>query len=160
MMGNELTARVTAKDVEWMAGCGQMTSSTKCKEQGLKLNLEVHTREGLTIIFCRGRVTYRDEALALSAKVAELLSQSKQIILELSGVHVMDSAGLGELVVALVSGQITGCPVKLAAPTPWIRQLLELTNLSTAFDVHPSLESAVQCYGGVDADCPQQHASA
>lgn len=151
MMGN---------DVECVAECRQLTSLGSDKEQSLKLSLEVHTREGLTIIFCRGRVTYRDEALALSAKVAELLSQSKQIILELSGVHVMDSAGLGELVVALVSGQITGCPVKLAAPTPWIRQLLELTNLSTAFDVHATLESAVRCYDLDGANCQHQHASA
>lgn len=151
MMGN---------DVECVAEYQQVTSLISGKEQGLKLSLEVHTREGLTIIFCRGRITYRDEALALSAKVAELLSQSRQIILELSGVHVMDSAGLGELVVALVSGQITGCPVKLAAPTPWIRQLLELTNLSTAFDVHANLESAVRCYDLDGANCRHQHASA
>jgi hypothetical protein len=62
--------------------------------------------------------------------------------------------------VALVSGQITGCPVKLAAPTPWIRQLLELTNLHSAFDIHSSLESAVNCYDRDGAECQQQHASA
>jgi anti-sigma B factor antagonist len=113
------------------------------KEPKLKLSLESRTQNGITVIHCIGRITYREEASALSSKVAELLPHSRQIILDLSGVDVVDSAGLGELVVVLMSGQITGCPVKLAAPRKHVRALLELTNLASVFEIHSSLEDAL-----------------
>jgi anti-sigma B factor antagonist len=109
----------------------------------LRLYLESRTHGSITIVHCKGRITYRDEALALSAEVVKLLSRSREIVLDLSGVDVIDSAGLGELVVAFMSGQITGCPVKLAAPSLRIRQLLELTNLTSVFEIYPSVDQVL-----------------
>jgi anti-sigma B factor antagonist len=113
----------------------------------LKLSLEFRTQNDATVVYCKGRIAYRDEAAALSTKVAELLPQSRQIILDLSNVEMVDSAGLGELVVALMSGQITGRPVKLAAPSKRVYSLLELTNLTSVFDIYSSVEDAL---GGGD----------
>jgi anti-anti-sigma factor len=120
------------------------------QEPTLKLDLEVIAHESTTIVLCKGRVTYREEAAALSAKVAELVLHSRQVVLDLSGVDMIDSAGLGELIVALMSGQITGCTVKLASPRKHVRQVLDLTNLSTLFEIHPTLEEAlISCKGQV-----------
>lgn len=106
----------------------------------MRLHLDSRTYGSTTIVSCKGRITYRDEAVALSAEVVKFLSKSREVVLDLSGVDVIDSAGLGELVVAFMSGQITGCPVKLAGPSTRIRQLLELTNLHTVFEIYPSVE--------------------
>ena len=109
----------------------------------MKLSLEIIAHESVTIVQCKGRITYRDEATALSAKVAELVLHTKQIVLELSDVEMIDSAGLGELLVAQMSGQITGCAVKLASPRKHIRYMLDVTNLSSVFEIHPTLQEAL-----------------
>jgi anti-sigma B factor antagonist len=108
----------------------------------LNLTLEVRSYEGATVLQCKGRIVFRDEALALSSKVAELLPQSRQVVVDLSAVEMIDSAGLGEMVVAFMSGQITGCPVKFAAPSRFVRKVLEITNLRSVFDVYERVEDA------------------
>lgn len=108
----------------------------------LNLSFEVRSYEGATVLQCKGRIVFRDEALALSAKVAELLPASRQIVIDLSGVEIIDSAGLGELVVAFMSGQITGRAVKLAAPNRLVRKILEITNLNSVFEIHERVEDA------------------
>ena len=109
----------------------------------LKLNFETRNYEKFTMLHCKGRIVFRDEATALSSKVAELLAYSEAVVLDLSGVEMIDSAGLGELVVALMSGKITDRPVRLAAPNKFVRKLLELTNLTSVFEVYPTLQEAI-----------------
>jgi anti-sigma B factor antagonist len=113
------------------------------KESKVKLNLEIRETEDVTVIHCRGRIAYRDEAVALHNKVAELLPDSQQIVLELSGVEMIDSAGLGELVGILMSARASGCSIKLAAPRQNVREVLLLTNLASVFEIHPTVDEAV-----------------
>lgn len=108
----------------------------------MNLTFEVRSYEGATVLQCKGRLVFRDEALALSSKVAELLPQSRQVVVDLSAVEMIDSAGLGEMVVAFMSGQITGRPVKFAAPSRLVRKVLEITNLRSVFDVYERVEDA------------------
>ncbi len=109
----------------------------------MKLDLETRAIDDVTVLFCRGRFTYRDEAAAFSQKIAELLPQARQIVVELSGLEIIDSAGLGELVVVHMWIRASGCALKLAGANARIRQLLELTNLLSVFDVHPTLDDAL-----------------
>jgi anti-anti-sigma factor len=55
----------------------------------------------------------------------------------------IDSAGLGELVVLYVWAQAKGNSIKLAAPGKRIRELLELTNLASVFPIHSTLDEAL-----------------
>lgn len=57
--------------------------------------------------------------------------------------EVIDSAGLGELVVVHMWIKASGCSLKLAGANPRIREVLELTNLLSVFDVHPTLDDAL-----------------
>ena len=113
------------------------------REKKLNLSFEVASYEGATVLRCQGRIVFRDEALALSAKVADLLPNSRQVVIDLAGVEMIDSAGLGELVVAFMSGQITSVPVKLASPNRLVRKILEITNLNSVFEVHERVKDAV-----------------
>ena len=81
----------------------------------------------------------------LTNTVAELLPQTRRLVLEVSGVEAIDSAGLAELLLVLIWAQGSGCALKLAAPTPRIQQLLELTNLTAVVEIHPTL-GAMRCY--------------
>ena len=109
----------------------------------MKLDLEIRAIDDVTVLYCRGRFTYRDEATAFSQKIAELLPNARRIVVELSGLEIIDSAGLGELVVVHMWVKASGCSLKLAGANPRIQQLLELTNLLSVFDVQPTLDDAL-----------------
>lgn len=109
----------------------------------MKLDLETRAIDDVTVLYCRGRFTYRDEATAFSQKIAELLPNARRVVVELSGVEVVDSAGLGELVVVHMWIRASGCALKLAGANARIQHLLELTNLLSVFDVHPTLDDAL-----------------
>jgi anti-sigma B factor antagonist len=113
------------------------------KECDVKLDLETRAIDDVTVLYCRGRFTYRDEARAFSDQIASLLPNARQVVVDLSGLEVIDSAGLGELVVVHMWVKACGCSVKLAGANPRIRQLFELTNLVSVFDIHPTLDDAL-----------------
>lgn len=112
----------------------------------MKLDLETRAIDDVTVLFCKGRFTYRDEATAFSQKIAELLPHARKIVVELGGVEAIDSAGLGELVVVHMWIRAAGCTLKLAGANPRICQLLELTNLLSIFDLHPTLDDALLAF--------------
>jgi anti-sigma B factor antagonist len=114
-------------------------------QQGVevKLNLETQTVGSVVVLSCTGRFTYREEATAFSEKIAELLPSVRQVVVELSGLEALDSAGLGELVVVHMWAKASGCSMKLAGASPRIRQLFELTNLISVFEVHSTLDDAL-----------------
>ncbi len=121
----------------------EIFTQEEIREKKLNLSFEVASYEGATVLRCKGRIVFRDEALALSAKVADLLPTSRQVVIDLADVEMIDSAGLGELVVAFMSGQITSVPVKLASPNRLVRKILEITNLNSVFEVHERVRDAV-----------------
>jgi anti-sigma B factor antagonist len=109
----------------------------------MKLDLETDTIEDVTVLYCRGRFSHRDEATAFSEKIAELLPTVRQVVVDLSGLEGMSSAGLGELAIVHMWTRASGCSLKLAGPNPRVRELFELTNLLSVFDVHPTLHDAL-----------------
>ncbi len=109
----------------------------------MKLHLETRAIDEVTVLYCRGRFTYRDEATAFSQKIAELLPHARQVVIELSELEIIDSAGLGELVVVHMWIRASGCALKLAGLNPRIQHLLDLTNLLSVFEVHPTLDDAL-----------------
>ena len=116
--------------------------SSQNKEPKLRLSLETRVAEDVTVVCCKGRITYGIEAAALSGEIAELAGQTRQVVIDLSGVEMIDAAGLGALISVALTAQASQCSVKLAAPSNLIRQLLELTKLTSVFEVHTSLDAA------------------
>lgn len=108
----------------------------------MNLSLEVCVNQDVTFLYCRGRIISRQEANALSGKVADLLPHTRKLELDLGGVEMIDSAGLGELVLLYLWARASGCEFKLARPSPEICRLLELTNLASVFEIRPAVESA------------------
>jgi anti-sigma B factor antagonist len=117
------------------------------RESRLKSTVEITVSEGVLVVRCRGRVVYRDAAAALFGEVIRLLPQSQQFVLDMSEVEMMDAAGLGELVILLERARAGGSVMKIANPSKLVRELLELTKLSSVFEIYPSVEEAVQSCG-------------
>ncbi|HKN17703.1 MAG TPA: STAS domain-containing protein [Candidatus Sulfotelmatobacter sp.] len=125
------------------------------KESKLKLSMETRYRGDVMIVRCQGRIVYRDEAAALSRVVGEVLESSGKVVLDLSGVSSIDSAGIGELVLLHTWARSKSADLKCASPSPLVRDLLDLTNMDSVLDIHPSLGEALAAFqpGEVCADC-------
>jgi anti-sigma B factor antagonist len=125
------------------------------KEPNLKLSLETVNRGDVIIVHCEGRIVYRDEAAALSRVVGGLLPHSNKLVLDLSGVTSIDSAGIGELALLQTSAQNQNTAFKCAGANVLVRSLLELTNLDSVLDLHVSVDSALESFREeqVCADC-------
>ena len=125
------------------------------KEANLKLSLETRNRGNVLIVHCQGRIVYRDEANAFSRLVADLMRHTRNVIIDFGGVTSMDSAGIGELVLLHTRAQALGARLKCARPSRFVHNLLDLTNLNSVLDIHPSLEEALESFSEdeVWADC-------
>lgn len=125
------------------------------KESQLKLSLETRNSGDIIIVHCHGRIVYRDEAAALSCLVGEILTGQGKVILDLSGVSSIDSAGIGELAFLQSLAQSQNADLKCAGASPWVRDLLDLTNLDSVLEIHPSVCDALAAFhpGTVYADC-------
>jgi anti-sigma B factor antagonist len=116
------------------------------KETKLKLNLKTRNYGDVVIVYCQGRIVYRDEAAALSQVVGEVLQHSNWIVLDLSEVSGMDGAGLGELARAQSRAMGRSGSLKYASPNALVRNLLGLTNLDRVLEVHRSLDAALDSF--------------
>jgi anti-anti-sigma factor len=125
------------------------------KESKLKLSVETRNQGDVIIVHCQGRIVYRDEAAALSRVVGEILHKGTKLVLELSGVSSMDSAGIGELALLQTWAQDRKAELKCAGANSTVRTLLDLTNLDSVLEVHPTLDAALESFAEsrVCADC-------
>ena len=115
----------------------------RIKESKLTLSLETRHLGDVIVIHCEGRIVYRDEAAALTRVVTEALKNTRDVVLDLEGVQRIDSAGLGELVRMMTAADACGSRLKLAGVNPKVLQVLRLTNLISAFEIHASLVEAL-----------------
>jgi len=122
--------------------------SSQDKEPKLRLSLKTRVVEDVTVICCTGRIAYAIEAAALSDEIAELAPQTRRVVIELSGVEMIDAAGLGALISVALTAQASGCSIMLAAPGDFIRRVLTLTNLTSVFEVYPTLDAAILAFNG------------
>jgi len=119
--------------------------------------METRNRGDIIIVHCQGRIVYRDEAAALSCVIGEALQQDGKLVLDLSGVSRMDSAGIGELALLPTWARERSAAIKCAGPSPMVRTLLELTNLDSVLEIHPNVEAALEAFQQLEervcADC-------
>jgi len=116
------------------------------KEPKLKLSLETRNRGDVIVVHCEGRIVYRDEAAALSRLVGGILQHTNKLVLDLSGVSSMDSAGIGELALLQTWAQENNVELKCSGPNTLVLTLLGLTNLDSVLEVHPSLDDALESF--------------
>ena len=72
-------------------------------------------------------------------------------MIDLSGVEMIDAAGLGTLMSVALTAQASQCSIRLAAPGNSVRQLLELANMTSVFEVYPTLDAAIVASRGRSA---------
>jgi anti-sigma B factor antagonist len=105
----------------------------------------------VAIIEITGRVTLGEGAAVLRDKVHSLLHQGRtKLLLDLSGVDYLDSAGLGEILATFATVRRQSGSLKLLGLTGRIRDLLSITKLLTVFETFDTEEEAVRSFSSVN----------
>ncbi|HUR34507.1 MAG TPA: STAS domain-containing protein [Vicinamibacterales bacterium] len=113
------------------------------------MNISQRTVQGVCVLDIDGPITLgADGSEKLGDKVRSVLQGGeKQVLLNLSGVAYIDSAGLGELVNAFTTVKKQGGALKLVGVTKKLKDLLVITKLATVFDAYETEAQALESYG-------------
>ncbi len=103
------------------------------------MNLRIKTRrdrdENVTIVDLVGKLTIGGGDVQLREEIKELLEDGvKKILINLKGVKMMDSSGLGELVRTRASANNADATIKLLHVEDKVQEVLEMTRLIGVFD--------------------------
>jgi anti-sigma B factor antagonist len=102
---------------------------------------------GIILLDLRGRITLGRETEAFRRKIRELIDAGyRRLILDLAEITYIDSVGLSTLVASLTSVRKQGGDLKLVRLPPGVHQSLQIARLVTVFEIHNSLESALQAF--------------
>ncbi|HXM13416.1 MAG TPA: STAS domain-containing protein [Terriglobales bacterium] len=115
----------------------------KTSDKRLQLTLEAGQIGSAVVLHCQGRIIFHSEAQAISAIVAEVLPSAARMVVDLSGIDLIDSGGLGELVLIHMWAEAAGHKLKFASPRKSLRNLFEITNLVSVLDVYGSVPEAM-----------------
>lgn len=115
-----------------------MNGHTDGKSNGQKNGLSGRLdRSRLQLFEVSGRVNEDSVSTLITAIERALAAGRSQVILDLSGVEYMNSAGLRALVQAYKAAQGRSGTLQITNPSPRIRELFALVGLDTIFGVGP-----------------------
>jgi anti-sigma B factor antagonist len=109
------------------------------------MSLAVESRHvgSVLVVRCAGRIVSGEESTFLNDALQRGLREFNRVVLNLADVNRVDSAGMGLLVRFLWHLRNKRGDIRLAAPSPFITRLLEMTKLSSVFAVYPDEEAAI-----------------
>lgn len=92
------------------------------------------SEDGTPTLICKGRINL-DSANALRAEVKSLSPAHRTVLVDLSGVDAVDSAGLGSILGTYVSAKNDGCELVLINVHPRVKDLLNITKLTSVLSI-------------------------
>jgi len=101
----------------------------------------------VTILALEGRLVLEEGDTALRDYINRIVEQGRvKIVLDMRNVTRLDSAGIGMLVSKLLTAQKKGGRVKLLNLTVRGDHLLDITKLSTVFEIFESEDEAIRSF--------------
>jgi len=113
------------------------------------MSLTITSRKSneIEILVLSGRLTLGDDGTgALRETARKALDRGADILVDLSGVDYIDSAGLGELVSAYASAAARGRHVKLMRPLKRVDSLLHITKMYSTFEIFEDEAAAIASF--------------
>lgn len=112
--------------------------------------MEIKARKvgDVTILDLSGKITIGVGDVALRKAVRDALDGgSTRLLLNMNGVTVIDSSGIGELVSCYTMTTNRGGKFKLENLPPKVQDILQITQLISIFEVFDSEQEAVDSFG-------------
>lgn len=110
------------------------------------MDVKITVREvsGVSVIRLHGRIVLGPESSSLRDAIKQAVADGKlKILLDMSEVTYIDSAGLGILVAGYVSGRNHGASIKLSGLGNKFREIMQITRLFTIFDIYDTSALAI-----------------
>jgi anti-sigma B factor antagonist len=117
--------------------------------RGSNITVNITNKEisGVSVVALNGRIVLGEESTALRESVKSLLvAGKKRILLDMSNVTYIDSAGLGILVAAHVSAKKQDAALHLSNLGTKFQDVLQLTRLLTVFNVYDTQAEAIKSF--------------
>jgi len=83
-------------------------------------------------------------AAAVKAEALRLLGDVADVVIDLSCVEYLDSAGVGVLVGLFKNARLRGGRARFCGLTPGVRSVLEIIQLDRIFEIYDDVETAVR----------------
>ncbi|MFB7353112.1 STAS domain-containing protein [Streptomyces gardneri] len=118
-------------------------------EREPNLDVDVEIRDDRTAVLTVEGELDMETAGRLEDLLTEQFGQGRRrLVLDLSALGFMDSSGLNILIRAVNRARETGGDLYLAAPTPAVRRILEITGVTTTMPPHDDVADALAAAGG------------
>lgn len=105
--------------------------------------LHQRKEQGVDVVGVSGRLTLIEVAEAREKLKSIAKDGTGKLVIDLSETTFMDSGGLSVLISAFKAVQARNGRLVLAAPSPSIQSLIELTRLQHIFEIFQSTEAAI-----------------
>lgn len=110
------------------------------------VDVSVSNVESATLVEVSGRVDSMTAIQFGEGISSPIDSGETKIVLDLSGVDYMSSAGLREIVTALKKAKRIGGDIRIAQPSDRVLEVLEMAGLDTIVQIFPTQNEAFESY--------------
>ena len=112
----------------------------------MELSLQNQKFDDVVVVRCQGRIVVGAEITSLQQELEKLTVLTKKVVLHVGEVTFIDSVGLGALVRQFGTLRAKGGDLKLCQVSPFLLQVLQVTNLLRIFPMHASEAEAIQAF--------------
>lgn len=112
----------------------------------MSLTISSRSLNNVEILVLAGRLTLGEGTSDLRDSARKALDRGENVLIDLSGVDYIDSAGLGELVSAYASAASRGLAVKLLRPLKKVHSLLHVTKMYSTFEIFDDEPTALASF--------------
>ena len=113
----------------------------------MKITTRRDREDGVTIVDLEGKLTIGEGDVQLREEIRDLLDDGvKKILVNMQGVKMMDSSGLGELVRTRASANSVDATIKLLHVEDKVQEVLEMTRLIGVFETFDDEIDAVASF--------------
>jgi anti-sigma B factor antagonist len=104
-----------------------------------------HLDPDIAVLEMAGRICLGSASQQVEWSLADLLKQNqKKIVFDLSGVTVLDSTGVGIIVMCCAKVRKAGGNLRIAGANGMVEETLKMTNVDKIMPFYPSLAEAAQ----------------
>jgi len=103
----------------------------------------IEMKSGVAVVHLSGELRGPDDGAVSPVVEKALDGTNPKIVIELSGVSYVSSAGLGELVQLVSRANSQNARMVLCAPSPFVAGVLKATRLDRFFEMFPTADAAM-----------------
>ena len=110
------------------------------------MNLNLEDTSGIAVVTALPEVLDAANAAQFKADIARILQGNKQVVLDMSTVHFIDSSGCGALITALSLLKDAGGVLKLFGVQKQVNRVFELVRIYKIIDIFKTKKEAIRSF--------------